>query len=62
MDERYNKLLGAYKKLKKKLYMVEDMYFSHMRTCAEREAHIKYLEWKVKDLEERLNYDDRKRL
>lgn len=59
MDERYNKLLGAYKKLKKKLYMVEDMYFSHMRTCAEREAHIKYLEWKVKDLEERLNHDDR---
>lgn len=59
MDERYNKLLRAYKKLKKQLYTLEDIYFAHMRACAEREAHIKYLEWKVKDLEERLNHDDR---
>ena len=59
MDERYNKLLRAYKKVKKQLYTLEDIYLSHMRTCAEKEAHIKYLEWKVKDLEERLKNDDR---
>lgn len=58
----YNKVLRAYKIAKEKFRKLEERYYNHMIECSKREAHIKYLEWKVKDLEEKLNYDDRKRL
>lgn len=55
----YVKVLKAYKTLREKLKTLEETYFNHMKICAKQKAHIKYLEWKVKDLEERLKNDDR---
>lgn len=54
-EEQYKKVMNLYKRYKKKFIEMEDVYLSHMRECCEKEEHIKYLKWKIKDLEEKLN-------